>query len=162
MLSLIRDYYCRFRLLVHEIAKFGVVGIIGSLVQFAIQTPLHLKLGLGAVTSQFIAIVVAIAVTYVGNRYWAFKHRKTDNIAREGATFFVLAGVGTGIQLGITAIGTYGLGMKDGVSYSLITVVGIGVATVFRLIAYRQFVFRAQPASVEAETLDTQQVGPGI
>lgn len=156
-MSLIREYYGRFQLLIHEVAKFGVVGIIGAIVLFAIQTPLHLKLGLGFVTSQFIATVVSIAVTYVGNRCWAFKHRKTDNVAREGTTFFVLAGIGTGIQLGITAIGTHGLGLTDGVSYSLVTVVAIGIATVFRLLAYKKFVFRAQPSSIEAETLDAQR-----
>ena len=155
-MSLIRDYYYRFQLLVHEIAKFGVVGIVGAIVQFGIQTPLHLKMGLGAVTSQFIAIIFAIAVTYIGNRYWAFRHRKTDNVARESLTFFALSAVGTGIQLGITALGTYGLGLKDGISYTLITVVGIGIATLFRLYSYRKFVFLAQPSSVAAETLDAQ------
>ena len=155
-MSLIRDYYYRFQVLVHEVAKFGVVGAIGAIVQFGIQTPLHLKMGVGAITSQFIAIVVAIVVTYVGNRYWAFKHRKTDNIARESVTFIVLSAIGTGIQLGITALGTYGLGLKDGISYTLITVVGIGIATLFRLYAYRKFVFLAQPSSVEAETLATE------
>lgn len=155
-MSLIRDTYYRFQVLVHEVAKFGVVGIIGAIVQFGIQTPLHLKLGVGAITSQFIAIVVAIGVTYVGNRYWAFKHRKTDNVARESITFFVLSGIGTAIQLGITGLGTYGLGLKDGVSYSLITVVGIGIATLFRLYSYRKFVFLAQPAAGAAEELDPE------
>jgi putative flippase GtrA len=152
-LSLIRDNYYRFQMLIHETAKFGVVGVVGAIVQFAIQTPLHLKFGMGAITSQFIAIIVAIVVTYLGNRYWAFKHRKTDNVPRESMIFIVMSAIGTGIQLGVTAIGTYGLGLKDGISYTLMTCVGIGVGTLFRLFAYRKFVFLAQPSSVEAETL---------
>lgn len=155
-MSLIRDTYYRFQLLIHETAKFGVVGLIGAIVQFAIQTPLYVSLHVGAITSQFIAIIFAILVTYVGNRYWAFKHRKTDNVPRESMVFFVMSGIGVGIQLGVTAIGTYGLGLKDGVSYSLITCVGIGLGTIFRLFAYKKFVFLAQPSSVEAETLQVE------
>jgi putative flippase GtrA len=155
-LSRIRDTYYRFQLLIHETAKFGVVGIVGALVQFAIQTPLYVTFHMGAITSQFIAIVFAIAVTYIGNRYWAFKHRKTDNIARESVIFFVMSGIGTVIQLGVTAIGVDGLNLRTGIAYTLITCVGIGVGTIFRLFAYKKFVFLAQPSSVEAETLTAE------
>ncbi|HSZ40441.1 MAG TPA: GtrA family protein [Trebonia sp.] len=155
-MSLIRDTYYRFQLLIHETAKFGVVGIVGAIVQFAIQTPLHLKFGMGAITSQLIAIIIAIVVTYLGNRYWAFKHRKTDNVPRESMIFVVMSVIGTGIQLGVTAIGTYGLNYRDGISYTLMTCVGIGLGTLFRLFAYRKFVFLAQPGSIEAESLEAE------
>ena len=98
----------------------------------------------------------AILVTYIGNRYWAFKHRKTDNVPRESVIFFVMSGIGVGIQLGITAIGTYGLDLKSGIAYSLVTCVGIGVGTIFRLFAYKKFVFLAQPSSLAAETLTAE------
>lgn len=155
-MSLIRDTYYRFQLVIHETAKFGVVGVIGAIVQFAIQTPLYVSFHMGAITSQFIAIIFAIAVTYVGNRYWAFKHRKTDNVPRESMIFFVMSGIGTAIQLGITALGMHGLGLKSGLAYTLVTCVGIGVGTIFRLFAYKKFVFLAQPTSVEAETLTAE------
>ena len=40
-LSLIRDTYIRFQVLVHEVAKFGVVGAMGFVVQLGVQNALH-------------------------------------------------------------------------------------------------------------------------
>ena len=54
-MSLIRDSYGRFRVLLHEIAKFGVVGALGAVVQFGVQNALHYKLGIGQLTAVFIA-----------------------------------------------------------------------------------------------------------
>jgi putative flippase GtrA len=42
-------------------------------------------------------------------------------------------------------IAYYGLGYKDGLSYNIATVIGIGLATMFRLFAYRKFVFNNHP-----------------
>ncbi len=53
----------------------------------------------------------------------------------------VLNCIGIVIQLGIVDIAYYGMGYKDGLSYNIATVIGIGLATVFRLYAYRKFVF---------------------
>ena len=110
-MSLIRDYYIRFQLLVHEVAKFGVVGAVGFVVQLGAQNALHSGAGLGPQTALVIAYVLATMVTFVGNRYWAFKHRKGKGLRRESVTFVVL------------------------------NCIGIGVATLFRLYAYRKFVF---------------------
>ena len=53
--------------------------------------------------------------------------------------------VGYVIQVGIVDIAYYGLGYKGGLSYNIATVIGIGLATLFRLFAYRKFVFSDQP-----------------
>jgi putative flippase GtrA len=140
-LSLIRDYYFRFQVLVHEVAKFGVVGLIGFVVQLGVQNALHSGLKVGAITSVIIAYVVATMVTFVGNRHWAFKHRKGAGLKRETIVFVLLNLVGYGIQVGVVDIAYYGLGYKDGLSYNVATVIGIGLATLFRLFAYRKFVF---------------------
>ena len=140
-MSLIRDYYLRFRLLVHEVAKFGVVGLAGFVVQLGVQNALHSGAHIGAITSLTIAYIVATAVTFVGNRYWTFKHRKGKGLRHETILFVLLNLVGYGIQVGIVDIAYYGLGYKDGLSYNIATVIGIGLATLFRLFAYRTFVF---------------------
>ena len=50
-------------------------------------------------------------------------------------------------NLGIVDIAYYGLGYKDGLSYNIATVIGIGLATLFRLFAYRTFVFNNHQAA---------------
>jgi putative flippase GtrA len=140
-LSLIRDTYLRFQVLVHEVAKFGVVGLVGFVVQLGVQNALHSGAGVGAITAVIIAYVVATVVTFVGNRHWAFKHRKGKGLRHETIVFVLLNVVGIVIQVGIVDIAYYELGYKDGLSYNIATVIGIGLATLFRLYAYRKFVF---------------------
>jgi len=140
-LSLIRDTYFRFQVLVHEVAKFGVVGLIGFVVQLGVQNALHSGAKVGPIISLTVAYIIATVVTFTGNKYWAFKHRKGKGLRHETMLFVLLNVVGYGIQVGIVAIANYGLGFKDGLSYNIATVIGIGLATLFRLYAYRRFVF---------------------
>src|SRR5215472_15689828 len=50
-LSLIRDIYIRFQVLIHEVAKFGVVGAVGFVVQLTVQNVLHSGFDVGALTA---------------------------------------------------------------------------------------------------------------
>ena len=160
-MSLIRDYYFRFQVLVHEVAKFGVVGLAGFVVQLVVQNALHSGLKVGAITSVIIAYIVATMVTFVVNRHWAFKHRKGAGLKRETIVFVLLNCVGIVIQVGIVDLAYYELGYKSGLAYNLATIIGIGLATMFRLFAYRKFVFSAVPVVVEpAEELATASTLP--
>jgi putative flippase GtrA len=152
-LSLIRDYYFRFQVLVHEVAKFGVVGLAGFVVQLSVQNALHSGLKVGAITSVIIAYIVATMVTFVGNRHWAFKHRKGAGLKRETIVFVLLNCVGIVIQVGIVDLAYYELGYKSGLAYNLATIIGIGLATMFRLFAYRKFVFNNHPLDDETAEL---------
>jgi putative flippase GtrA len=151
-LNLIRDLYSRFRDLVHEVLKFGIVGGLGAILQFAIQDTLHFKMGMGALTAESIGIAAGIVVTFFGNRYWTYADRRSHGkeFIRETGQFLFWCLLGLGIQLGLQAIATYGLGYKSGLAYNAVTALGIGVATVFRLWAYRTFVFTAAEPSAEA------------
>jgi putative flippase GtrA len=159
-LSLIRDTYSRFQVLVHEVAKFGIVGAIGFVVQLGVQNALYPGHGVGAVTAVVIAYAVATVVTFAGNRWWAFKHRKGAGLRVEAAQFIVLNVVGIFIQVGIVDLVVHGMGHTDRLSYNVATIIGIGIGTLFRLFTYRRFVFRAQPSSGAAEELETASTGP--
>jgi putative flippase GtrA len=140
-LSLIRDTYFRFQVLIHEIAKFGIVGVAGFVVQLGVQNALYPGHGIGALTAVVIASVIATVVTFLGNRYWAFKHRKGKSIAHETALFIIFNVIGLLIQTGIIALVVHGLHHSDRLSYNIATVFAIGIATLFRLFCYRKFVF---------------------
>lgn len=155
-MSLIRDYYYRFQILVHEVAKFGIVGALGFVVQLAVQNGLHSGLKIGPTFAVVIAYCAATVVTFVGNKFWAFKHRKGRGLGQETATFVLLNGIGIVIQVGLVDAVYYGLDIRDTLAYNVATIIGIGLATLFRLYSYRKFVFMAQPSSVAAETLSAQ------
>ena len=151
-MSLIRDIYVRFQVLVHEVAKFGVVGGAGFVVQLGVQNALHSGARLGPQTALVIAYAIATVVTFVGNRYWAFRHRKGRGLRHESLAFVLLNCVGIGIQLGIVDIAYYGMGYRDGLSYNIASVIGIGLGTLFRLFAYRKFVFLEHAAGADPAT----------
>ena len=160
-MSLIRETYLRFQVLVHEVAKFGVVGAIGFVVQLGVQNALYPGHGVGAVTAVVIAYAIATVVTFVGNRWWAFRHRKGAGLGPELAQFVVLNVVGIFIQVGIVDLVVHGMGHSDRLSYNIATIFGIGIGTMFRLFTYRRFVFRtAPPASGAAEELQPASTGP--
>jgi putative flippase GtrA len=128
--------------LVRELAKFGVVGVLAVVIADAGTNLLHFQVGLGALIANVIATIVATVVSYVGNRYWTFRDRQRTSVRREGVMFFVLNGIGLGIQLACLGVCTYVLGWHDTLSYNIFLIMGIGLATVFRYVAYKKWVWR--------------------
>ena len=141
-MTMVRALYVRFRQIIHEFAKFGVIGVIGLLITNVGYAVFHSKFGLGPVSSATVATIIATCVTYVGNRYWSFKHRERTNVAREGLIFFVLNGIGLLIQDAAVAFNYYILGLSGNkVAEFLALNAGIGLATLFRFWSYRKFVW---------------------
>jgi len=138
---LIRDLYARFAILIHEVIKFGIVGAIGVVVTFGVTDALRFEVHAGPVTSATAGYVVATAVTFVGNRYWAFSHRSGGGLGRETVLFALFNVVALGIQDAVIAIAHYGMGMTDPLSYNVALVIGVVLGTLFRLWSYRQWVF---------------------
>ena len=156
----IRDIYARYAHKIHEIAKFGVVGGIGFLVQLGVTDGAHFGAGIGALTSIIIGYVVATVVTFLGNRHWAFKHRQGKGLQHETLLFVLLNCVGLGIQEAVVATVHYGLHMTDPLAYNVANVIGIGLGTLFRLWSYRKWVFLEitdEPAEVAPTVLPAEE-----
>ena len=132
--------YQRSRHLIHEGAKFLVVGLIGIGVTNLVFIPLR-ALGLGPLTSVTIATVVATVVTFLGNRYWSFRDRQGAGTAREGVTFFILNGIGLLIQYAVLGFSNYALGLTTKVENVIALNIGIGLGTLFRFWSYRKWVW---------------------
>jgi putative flippase GtrA len=148
-LSLIRDTYVRFKVLIHEVGKFGIVGIVATIITFALQNALYGHAG--PTTSVVVANAVATCFAFLGNRYWAFRHRKTANMGRETVLFVFFNVVGTLIQTAFVDFNHYALHNTDRLSLNIATVIGIFFATVFRLYCYRKFVFKNVEPTPEQE-----------
>jgi putative flippase GtrA len=147
----VAELYRRFRQVIHEGAKFLIVGAIGIGVLNLIFIPLHGPLGLGPLTSVTIATVVATIVTFLGNRYWSFRHREGAGTAREGVTFFMLNGVGLLIQYAVLGFSNYALGLTTKLENVIAVNLGIGIGTLFRFWSYRKWVW--VPPEVRLERL---------
>jgi len=133
--------YRRFRRIIHEGAKFLIVGAIGIGITNLVFIPLRGPLGLGPLTSVTIATIAATTFTFLGNRYWSFRHREGAGTAREGATFFMLNGVGLLIQYAVLGLSNYALGLTTKIENVIAVNVGIGLGTLFRFWSYRKWVW---------------------
>jgi putative flippase GtrA len=158
--TVVRELYARFQRLIHEAAKFGVVGIVGVFITNGGYALLHNTFGVGPVTSTTIATIVATAVSYVANRYWSFRHRERTSVAREGVIFFVLNGIGLLIQDAVVAFNFYILSNGNNKAAEFIALnVGIALATLFRFWSYRKWVW-VEPADGAETAASGHQPGP--
>jgi putative flippase GtrA len=149
-----RRLYLRFRQLIHEGAKFGVVGIIGVIITDG-GTNLIRSHGVGWLTANVVATVVATAFAYVASRYWTFKHRERTSVRRESVLFFVLNGIGLLIQLACLGFTTHILGETGKLPANVAILVGIVLATFFRFWSYRKWVWteKRSDAPIVHETI---------
>ena len=148
-MSLVSTLYQRFRMLIHEGAKFLVVGGIGFIVTLGGADLLHLGLGVGKYTSITVATIVATAVTFIGNRHWTFRHREGAGTTRESVMFFVLNGVGLLIQYFFIWVIQDVLGHQGGLWYNVANLMGIVIGTLFRFWSYRKWVWHMLPPELE-------------
>lgn len=149
-MDVIRDLYTRFRELIHEVTKFGIVGVVAFVITIALTNALHSGAKMSGVMATTIATVVATIFAFIGNRNWAFKHRSGHGLGREGTLFLFFNGIGLLIQVGAVAIAQHGLGERGSLALNVALVLGVGVATLFRLYSYHRWVFNVPPAGPPA------------
>jgi putative flippase GtrA len=141
MTAWLRGLWQQFRHLVHELAKFGVVGVIGFVITEVGFNLMHFDAGLSLFTANAIATGVAAVVTFVGNKYWTFRHRTGRGTARETVIFFVLNAIGALIQYACIWIAKDGFGVTDKILINVAFLIGIALATLFRFCSYRTWVW---------------------
>jgi putative flippase GtrA len=127
--------------LIPELAKFGVVGLIGSVIDLGGAAYLHVALGVGPMVAKGLSILAATVITYLGSRFWTFRHRVNQALLREGALFVALNVVGLAIAECVIAIVTYGFDMRSTLAYNAASVAGTGLGTIFRYFSYKKWVF---------------------
>ena len=159
--SMLRSLYARVEHLVHEVAKFGVVGLVALVVDVGLFNLLRFAGGEGPMydkplTAKIVSVSVATTVAYFGNRYWTFRHRGRTSFGREYVLFFVLNGVGLAISVGCLWFSHYALGFTSPVADNIsANVIGLGLGTLFRFWSYRRWVFPADAEAAGEETLAT-------
>jgi putative flippase GtrA len=140
--------YERFRHLIHEALKFGVVGGIGFVITLGGADLLRFDAGLGKYSSVTVATLVATVLTFIGNRYWTFRNRSGSGTTRESILFFLMNGVGLLIQYACIWFFLDALSLSEHPYYNVANLVGVIFGTVFRFFSYRQWVWGAPVVEV--------------
>ena len=146
------------RRLFGQFARFGVVGLIGFVIDFAVFNLLRAtilspeELHSGPFWAKVISTSIAIIANWIGNRYWTFREHRGRQLWREGVEFAVVSLGGMVISLFCLWFSHYVLGFTSALADNIAgNVIGLGLGTLFRFWAYRRLVFTA------GGTLDTPE-----
>lgn len=138
----------RWQKFLREVLKFGAVGGLNGVINYAVFNVLALTVFAdGQLKANVIATVVATCSSYLLNRHWTYRDRPKSAMRRESLLFFLFNAAGLVIELGVLALAKYGLGISGLLALNVAKTVGVGLATVFRFWSYRTFVFRKTPAT---------------
>ena len=150
----------RWHGLTKELAKFGTIGLINLVVNFAVFNLLWLTvLRSGEVKAKAIATIVATTCAYFMNRHWTYRDRPKSTIRREYSLFFFFNLVGLLIEVTVVGVAKYGFHQTHIVVLNLCTALGIVLGTIFRFWAYRTHVFRPADPALADEPVAVGAVG---
>jgi putative flippase GtrA len=140
-LNLITGLYQRWRHLVHEMAKFGIVGAVNTALDFGLFNLLYVGLGWPAMGANSASVAVAATSSFFMNRHWTFRHRARTALRREYTLFFLLNGVGLLIATACILVVEQVLHQTGPLWLNIAKVAGLVLGMVFRFTTYKRFVF---------------------
>lgn len=162
-MPMIAGLHRRVAALIPELAKFGIVGGVGAVIDLGGAAYLHGAMGIGPMVAKGLSISAATVVTYLGSRFWTFRHRVNQHVLRETVLFAALNVVGLLIAEAVIAFTSYGLDMKSTLAYNGASLAGTGFGTIFRYFAYKKWVFLAsEPAEAPVPARVPAMAGAGV
>ncbi len=150
-----------WRTLVRQLATFGVVGAGAYVIDVSTFNVLQ-HVGSDPIlegrplVAKVVSSGVATVFSWVGNRYWTFRHQRRQEKSREFLLYLVMCTIGLCIALGILGFSHYVLAFTSPLADNIAAnVVGLVAGTAFRFYAYRTFVFtspegRSRPHDIAA------------
>jgi putative flippase GtrA len=148
------------RRLIAQLARFGVVGAVGfvvdtgifNLLRLTVLSPEHLHSG--PFIAKVISTTAAILVNWIGNRYWTFRNQRRSVAAKEGLEFIVVSLGGMAISLLCLWISHYVLGYRSALADNISSnVIGLLLGTAFRFWLYKVWVYHPDRVQKEADTV---------
>jgi putative flippase GtrA len=135
--------YRTFEHLIHEIAKFGIIGLVAYVVTVAISNALRFGPSkLGPITSLGIAMIIAATFSYFANRHWTWRHKERQGLGREYSLFLALSVGGFLLTELPVAFSEYVLHLHSPLAYNISgNLIGTGIGTIWRFWSFKRWVF---------------------
>ncbi|WP_225735648.1 GtrA family protein [Gulosibacter chungangensis] len=138
-----------FKILLGQLLKFGLIGGLGIFVDLGVYTLLRTTiltpeaLALGPMIAKVFATLVAILWSWLGNRFWTFRHDRATGpqATREGLEFLSVSLAGMVIGLIPLWLSHYMLGWTSLFVDNIANLIGIGLGSIFRFVLYRWWVY---------------------
>lgn len=128
------------RNLIEQLLKFGIVGVVATVIDFGVMIALREGVGLTPVVASTISFCVSLVFNYVASMRFVFARRDDMGRAREFTTFLVLSLVGLGINALLMWAGTE-LATYD---YRLVKVFATAVVMLWNFVTRKIFLERRE------------------
>lgn len=146
-----------WHLFVKEVLKFATVGGLAFIVNASVTW--FLMHGIFADShgkAKVVAGIVATIFSWIMNRLWTFREKRTDNKWREALEFAIVNAIGIGVELGCVLVSFYVLGLTSPTaSFVSGTIIGTVLGTIVRYFMYRFWVFGKDRGSSESTREET-------
>ncbi|QDO90252.1 GtrA family protein [Ornithinimicrobium ciconiae] len=145
-----------YEVLAREVAKFGTIGLLAFILDTTLYNYFVFGLPGGGdgplhdipLRAKILATAIATVFSWLGNRYWTFRHRRTAAVANEFLLFVWFNILGLGIAVACLGFSRYVLGLDSQLADNIsANGVGLVLGTLFRFWAYRTYVFKGDALS---------------
>lgn len=92
--------------------KFGVVGVIATVIDFGVMNILYYGLGLDILIANTSGFVISLIFNYLASMKYVFAHKEGMSCRREFVIFVVLSVIGLVLNDGIVLALKSGLGLE--------------------------------------------------
>ena len=119
--------------LLAQIMKFGVVGVIATVIDFGIMNLLHYGLGLNILIANTSGFIVSLIFNYVASMKYVFAHKEGMSRRREFIIFVVLSVIGLALNDGIV------LALNAGLEANIAKICATALVMVYNFVTRKIF-----------------------
>lgn len=98
--------------LLAQLAKFGVVGVVATMIDFGVMNVLHYGMHLDILIANTAGFIISLIFNYLASMKFVFEHREGMSRRREFAIFVVLSIIGLLLNDGIVVALNKGLALE--------------------------------------------------
>ncbi len=102
--------------LLAQLAKFGIVGVIATLIDFGVMNLLHYGANLDILVANTAGFVISLIFNYLASMKFVFEHKEDMSRRREFAIFVVLSVIGLALNDGIVLALNKGLALEANIA----------------------------------------------
>ena len=121
--------------LLAQIMKFGVVGVIATVIDFGVMIFLTEVFGINPVAAATVSFTVSVIFNYLASMRYVFSHREGMSRQREFVIFIVLSVIGLVINDALMWVGTE----MTPVDYRIVKVLATAVVMVWNFVSRKIF-----------------------
>ena len=119
------------RNLIAQIMKFGIVGVIATVIDYGVMVLLTELFGIPPVISSVISFCISVVFNYLASMRYVFSHREGMSRQRESVIFIVLSIIGLGINTALMWAGTEYLG----IDYRIVKIFATAIVMIWNFVS---------------------------